>query len=59
MTAIDKEAGNALREMGDDKSNADFARAVKQALQHLLVHESHLVREHAQWALNQLGMDQS
>jgi epoxyqueuosine reductase len=52
-------AGNALREMGDDKSNAEFARAVKQALQHLLVHESHLVREHAQWALNQLSMDQS
>jgi len=52
-------AGNALREMGDDKSNADFVLAVKEALQHLLVHESHLVREHAQWALNQLGMDQS
>jgi epoxyqueuosine reductase len=52
-------AGNALREMGDDKSNADFVRAVKEALQHLLVHDSHLVREHAQWALNQLGNDQS
>jgi hypothetical protein len=46
-------AGNALCEMDDDKSNADFVRAVKDALQHLLVHESHLVREHAQWALNQ------
>ena len=52
-------AGNALREMGDDKSNADFVLAVKEALQHLLVHESHLVREHAQWALNQLSNDQS
>ncbi len=52
-------AGNALREMGDEKSNADFMKAVKEALQHLLVHESHLVREHAQWALNQLGNDQS
>jgi epoxyqueuosine reductase len=52
-------AGNALRKMGDDKSNADFVRAVQEALQYLLVHESHLVREHAQWALNQLGNDQS
>ena len=51
-------AGNALREMGDEKSNADFVRAVKEALQNLLVHESHLVREHAQWALNQCGMNQ-
>jgi epoxyqueuosine reductase len=52
-------AGNALREMGDEKSNAEFVRAVKEALQHLLVHESHLVGEHAQWALHQLGNDQS
>ena len=43
-------AGNALR---DGKLNADFVRGVQAALQNLLMHESHLVREHAQWALDQ------
>lgn len=46
-------AGNALR---DGKLNADLVRGVQEALQNLLMHESDLVRQHAQWALGQLGV---
>lgn len=45
-------AGNALR---TGKSNADFVRALQAALQTLLTHDSHVVREHVKWALGQLG----
>lgn len=54
-------AGNALRRLAPDPSQkadaqtntaqTDMAQAVRAALQHLLMHESPVVREHAQWAL--------
>ena len=46
-------AGNALREHSGEQSKSNVAQAVRSALQDLLLHDSHVVREHARWALAQ------